>query len=498
VRCTGCDYPLWSIQARQCPECGEPFAPSDFEFVPRSVRFCCPHCRQVYYGTDERGLLMPRAFTCVSCDRSVDLDEMVLLPGEDLAEEQTRPGVMPWLERRRRGTIAALLATVGMALVAPGRLIGGVPRSASVGHALAFGLCLLVFTSLVGGLLPMVLWWMWELLVFWLTDMTDAFFFVLLSIGLLLALAGLIPAWGLVTHLVLRITGGARHDIDHTLRALGYSAAASVVAAVPCIGPLVGWVWWMASAVLMVREAQGASSGRAALAVLALPACLVGITIAGTGVLWYRALYGSSWDLDREYETQLVADAIIQYAAGPDGAGLEHASQLLLGGWLEAWDLISFESDTYDDEVPIGGMTLLQFQELATIGAMEQAVADAVAEVPAGIVAHRLGDFVFTCHGVDLEYGDGGLWIVVMIEDPDAFMGTTLDPLYAATGDGSIVEIPRAELAERTEEQNAARLQAGLPPLPDLLTVRHGQPAAAPEPPAGDDRSQDAREPAQQ
>ena len=89
MRCESCDYPLWNIASRSCPECGAEFRPSDFEFVPHTVRFCCPHCDHPYFGTDERGHVVPRAFACLQCGEAIDVDEMVLRPVPGVAEAHT-------------------------------------------------------------------------------------------------------------------------------------------------------------------------------------------------------------------------------------------------------------------------------------------------------------------------------------------------------------------------------------------------------------------------
>src|SRR5688500_7671887 len=107
MRCKSCDYSLWNLKARECPECGAGFVPSDFEFVPGAVRFCCPKCDQEYYGNGAKGHITPRQFTCVTCASVVDLDEMILRPRDGIEEPQTLPGVMPWLERKKRGRIRA-------------------------------------------------------------------------------------------------------------------------------------------------------------------------------------------------------------------------------------------------------------------------------------------------------------------------------------------------------------------------------------------------------
>ena len=85
MRCRTCDYPLWNLKTRQCPECGSQFSPVEYDFRPNTVRFCCPHCEQAYYGTDSRGHLEPRSFACVTCGEHLSMREMVLLPAEGLA-----------------------------------------------------------------------------------------------------------------------------------------------------------------------------------------------------------------------------------------------------------------------------------------------------------------------------------------------------------------------------------------------------------------------------
>jgi predicted RNA-binding Zn-ribbon protein involved in translation (DUF1610 family) len=101
MRCKICDYPLWNLTTRTCPECGSKFAPDEFEFVPNSVQYCCPHCAQAYFGTSEKGHLVPREFNCVKCGQRVQMNEMVLRPAAGVKEEQTKPNPMPWLERKK-------------------------------------------------------------------------------------------------------------------------------------------------------------------------------------------------------------------------------------------------------------------------------------------------------------------------------------------------------------------------------------------------------------
>ena len=97
MKCKSCGYSLWNITARVCPECAAPFKPSDYEFKPNAVRFCCPSCDQSYYGTDGHGMLVPRSFVCVSCQSPVTMDTMVLRPVEGLEDQEIELGKVQWM-----------------------------------------------------------------------------------------------------------------------------------------------------------------------------------------------------------------------------------------------------------------------------------------------------------------------------------------------------------------------------------------------------------------
>jgi hypothetical protein len=80
MKCKQCGYSLWNLSTRKCPECGTYFKPSDYDLIPNSVRFCCPRCDQHYFGTSERGHLVPSSFNCVSCTQPIEMDQMVIRP----------------------------------------------------------------------------------------------------------------------------------------------------------------------------------------------------------------------------------------------------------------------------------------------------------------------------------------------------------------------------------------------------------------------------------
>ena len=105
MRCKKCESILWQQPAapdggdRRCSECGEPYRPTDFQFVPGKVRFECPHCATGYYGTSPAGHLEPPMFRCVTCEKVISMDDCILRP-EGVADESDaeRRNLIPWLD----------------------------------------------------------------------------------------------------------------------------------------------------------------------------------------------------------------------------------------------------------------------------------------------------------------------------------------------------------------------------------------------------------------
>jgi hypothetical protein len=105
----------------------------------------------------------------------------------------------------------------------------------------------------------------------------------------------------------------------------------------------------------------------------------------------------------------------------------------------------------------------------------------AAASLPADVVAHRLGDFVFTYHGVDPGATDPALWIVVMSPDPAWNESRFIEgSLFAGTGGGAVHVIGEGEFDAQLVCQNELRRVRGLPPLPPPWEVTHARPANAP------------------
>lgn len=490
MRCENCNYPLWNLRSRQCPECGTAFRPSQYEFARNSVRFLCPHCGQDYYGTGERGHLVPTEFSCVRCAAAVSMDEMVLLPTEGVTEEQTATDVMPWLHRVRIGRVKAWFKTIGMGLFQPARLIRATPEGSSGGAALWFA----AVTSVLYGL-PIA-----AILVLLLGGAfvtapgggggggaVWAMSFGLGVILLLAVLAGIMTAlvWGLIAHAILRITGPTAGGIGRTYHAVGYSSGANVAMAIPCIGfyliPL-SWLWWAISAGTMLAIGQRVAWWRAAIAAAIMPVVMIGLVV---GLFVLPIYYGVQSTASRVQAlvvapTQSVLDGVLLHARTSGGSGPAHAIELVDGGAVLISEFITPGSATNLNQVPAGAVTLDQIPSIPPDQRAAHARIAAEA-LPPDVIAHRLGDMVLTYHGIDLGAADPGLWLVISSPDPDQNAKQTTSWLQPVVGvaDGTVAPIPSPQWATALAAQNQLRARYGLAPLPDPRTITHDAPAVA-------------------
>ena len=69
-------------------------------------------------------------------------------------------------------------------------------------------------------------------------------------------------------------------------------------------------------------------------------------------------------------------------------------------------------------DIPVGDTDLEQISFMGP-NMRESTLTAFFESQPADLVAHRVGDFVFTYHGVDVLNGDPGLWLVVFSPDAD-------------------------------------------------------------------------------
>ncbi|MEE8155695.1 MAG: hypothetical protein V3T53_12145 [Phycisphaerales bacterium] len=500
MHCRTCDYPLWNLTTGTCPECGAVFAPSEFEFVPNSVRFCCPHCQQTYYGTDQKGHLVPQHFDCVTCGQHVHIDRMVLLPAEGVTEARTKPDANPWLERKERGFFKASFATVGKSLAGQAAMMRGLGDQVRPAEAWRFALLILLLWLGVGVALPF----------FGFAALTSlgsaprASVAIAAAAGVTLGLAGvwfvLVVLWGLSTHGLLRVTGGAPHTIGRTFEAILYSSGVTFPMAVPFFGVYCGstfvTIWWIVSAILMINIGQKIHGGRATLAVVSFPATVFVLVVGGYfGLMSYTVTRmqtigpGTAWSSGYS-ATQTLTTDVMNYARINNGSGPPHVILFLQGDaelnapairmWnTSADDFIEGDTDASIDDIPVDDATLDDFENLTSIE-RRAAVANVLDAMPDNLVAYRFGDYVFTYPGADLSAPNNLLWIVVMLPDPDVN-----DPLAAwqtievGLANRTVTTFQSRYLAQQIRTQNVYRTSIGLEPLPDLTTVMHDAPAVA-------------------
>jgi hypothetical protein len=467
VRCRKCQYALWNLEGRQCPECGEAFRPSTYRFAPDSVRFLCPHCRQQYFGTDGAGLPVPRAFACVSCRREIELDQMIVAPIPGVDEDETRGVVVGWLARRELGFWRGLGRTVLDAHIRPLQLAGALPPDASTRSALGFAAVVLTIYGVVGGALLFVVAMGMVPGVYIISGSgsTQSGWVALAAlplggvIGVLLVVL-LLGLWALLAHGVLRLSGRAEGGIKGTVQALAYGSGAGSLMGIPCLGGNfvpVAWVWWAISAALMMTGIHKVSPTRAVVATFTPPLLLIAVAAAGVigwAVPAIRALPNTSPAAIAAMGNPQIATASgnsrelreqLLEVRGETGAWPDHGLRLLLGGDVSPND--------YWREPPAAmgyaGIDLLALRSMPDderariVQRLEAALAAEVAGTgtPAGpIVAHRVGDAVFAYHGMKTvaEGGDAGLWVVIMVpvRSPATAPATTPAGSASASGPG--------------------------------------------------------------
>lgn len=484
--CKQCEYPLWNLTARACPECGTAFKPSEFEFAPNSVKFHCPHCGQHYFGTDPKGLLFPREFDCVSCQRHITMDEMSLLPADGWKEEQTRGVEVPWTKRKKIGFWRAWFGTIGMSMTSPARLIRALPLEGQSRRAFWFAVLTNFCSMFVGIAVSWVLIFLIGLVFSWrqpgsLAQGAGAAMFLtgFATILPLLFFALAIFVWALAAHGILRLTGRTRYGARRTFDALCYANGANILAAIPCCGPYMqsaAWIWSGVSASIMLRETHRVNGFRAALAVFLPPIALVAALVA----MIFAAVASSTSQMQGSWahvainrQADEAATAVFDWARTNGGQPPKHAVELVEGGRLMPFAFVRHRRMNAGSTT-IAGVDLTQMYAL-TPDERRAAVELVISSLPTDMVAHRVGDIVFTYHGMEFPPSgmpDGRLWIAVAIEPGGALFS-------AARADSTTDEIDAAGWAIALADQNRVRVASGLPELPDISTLTAESPATS-------------------
>lgn len=495
MKCKACNYALWNLPDRRCPECGKDFFPSQFDFVPRSVRFLCPFCKQQYFGTDEHGHLVPRTFTCVSCSNRINMDEMILLPAEGVDERLTVRELNPWLDRHQRGVLNRWFATIGRSMTAPTRLIQSTPAESSTGKAFGFAMINIVLTFVVA---IATLWVYFSLMPMGPVGLGALTFFGLfLGVGFGIQVAWLM-LWMLLTHGLLRIMGRLPGGMRATCRCMWYSSGPYMLAAVPCVGVNVlifpAVIWWGVCAAIMLSKEHKIGGLRATIATFG-PALVIGFAVVVSFVAWARSTATFTMASAAAYTSMQQARANSMSMALWNFKNINnsypvHGAELIDGGIVSGAEFSLSTDPLAADAIAVGATTMGKL-ELAQPGARKQVLQQVGAAMPVDVIAHRVGDYVFTYHQLP-SAPDPGLWLFIADEPPpppnapisttNASPATPSVPLcFVGLPNGRITQFPKTSLSTALQKQNALRATFNLPPLPDPTTVTLTSPATAPK-----------------
>jgi hypothetical protein len=87
-----------------------------------------------------------------------------------------------------------------------------------------------------------------------------------------------------VTHLLLKLFGGANRSFNFTTRVLAFAYSPSLLEVVPFVGVFLGFVWTLVVAIIGLKEGHRTSLGRVLAAVL-IPLVIAGAIVAFATVL---------------------------------------------------------------------------------------------------------------------------------------------------------------------------------------------------------------------
>jgi hypothetical protein len=293
MQCQECGYRLWNIQSRQCPECGKDFKPSEFDFVPSSVAFCCPHCEQSYFGTDERGHLVPIEFECIGCQQHIHMDQMILRPAVGYEEQQTHVADNPWIKRDpKKSTIMAWLRTTRKAMFHPKDLVS--PRMMGSTTGIRPSVSFLLFHTAMTALCGLGIF-----LPFMAVGMVNddnpvgmiftALVWIVMGVMSVSLIALVFVAiWSAVVHVILNLLAKPKGEYIDTFDCMSFSNGACVMMAIPVCGVYglvwIAAIWWPISAGIMLAKQHQVSVFKALVATWLLPMVLM---VGSAGLVGY-------------------------------------------------------------------------------------------------------------------------------------------------------------------------------------------------------------------
>lgn len=480
--CKVCQYPLWNIRERTCPECGTGFAPSGSRFKPNSVQFLCPHCSQQYYGTSATGHLVPREFDCVKCGQHLHMDRMVLVPAPGIDEGRTRARVNPWTERAGRPRIADWFRTTLMSMATPGALIKGTDEGASIVRTLAYAVITITLSCAASIFVPLIAGAPVMALLRINTNRGEALIGYVVGLAVIAALACvLVPLYGLVAHLILR-GGKPARGLRTTMHATALSSGGNTLWAPPLFGMMTGLgglIWWGISLSLMFRAAHRVSRTRATVAGVGPPATLFALIIVGSIVGVIFAMSAAQTALQSVNATTQLAELSQAYTR--EAAGDErHFASLIAEGKMAVTDVIA-NNFSMTGTVVVNGVDLGESLRVTTEEDRAALASSFDALLTPDVVAYRVGD-VIVIRDVPNPPPDPRLWRLAISLDPSengqwySSQGTrpAVPPPFA---NGAMFGGPtNASINPDVTQQNEVRAMYGLPPLPPLHVITRASP----------------------
>ena len=495
MRCKTCQYPLWNIPSRTCPECGSPFAPSDFTFKPNTVRFRCPHCAQDYYGTSPEGHLVPNAFDCVNCHNHITMDDTIVLPAEGVNESQTQ-GQRPlgWTDPNRKSWRYAFYNTLGLSLALPHTLAKRLPEPAKPVAAIGFAAAMTAIPVIITIALAVALI---VIVSFTSSPGTGTSFASFSVFGFFLAPTLAVTAAYLfvgapLQHLALAITGRNKRGFAGTIETAGFSSAPLLLTAIPCLGFYVAplaLLWWGTIQIFLLRFRHDIGWLRASIVGL-IPAVIINaLIISGIALLFARI--PSLPAQNARFNASMQQFNLQDWAASNNGLGPDNALLLLTDG-AATEDEFFAENERQNAGTPTFPALNIgphPFDDTLYLNNTTANAANALLDQsrPPNPAAQRLGDIVFTHFGIAIdpyflspnanavvEVNPGDLWWAIVLPDPASHRPPKpQDAVYIVTSITIDSTTYDQLLATELPAQNALRASFNLPPIPDPAAVPH-------------------------
>lgn len=236
-----------------CPDCGFSKSIPD-EKIPAGVKFAnCPRCKKRF----ELAIRTP----------SFGLEKAQETDGIMAKAERAAP---PWERRPELGVWKGIHQTTRAVLLGPKELFRTMAVKEGFGEPLAFGLLVGAIGTMLGFFWQFLL--MSESLMSIGQGYVDQSTMPVVFVGIMV----LSPIYVIVTifvtaallHLCLLLVRGGKNGFAATFRVICYSQATQILAFVPIVGGLAGWIWQCFVQMIGLREIHETSYARIVIAFL--------------------------------------------------------------------------------------------------------------------------------------------------------------------------------------------------------------------------------------